>query len=46
MLCEAVLVEDPGMCREDVAGRARVRNGKADLGAFAFMSGGSSSVGY
>ncbi|MGV3619630.1 MAG: hypothetical protein ACO1OB_02365, partial [Archangium sp.] len=31
---------------KDVAGRARVRNGKADLGAFAFMSGGSSSVGY
>lgn len=31
---------------KDVAGRARVRNGQADLGAFAFMTGGGSSVGY
>lgn len=31
---------------KDVAGRSRDRNGKADLGAFAFISGGASSVGY
>lgn len=31
---------------KDVAGRARARNGKVDLGAFAFMSGGGSSIGY
>ena len=31
---------------KDVAGRARVRGGKADLGAFAFVAGGSSTLPY
>lgn len=36
-----------GASAKDVAGRARVRGGKVDLGAFAFMAGGGGgSVGY
>ena len=31
---------------KDVAGRARVKNGKADLGAFTFVSGGSNTLPY
>ena len=31
---------------KDVAGRVRLRNGKADLGAFAFAPGGSTNLPY
>ena len=31
---------------KDVAGRARVRSGKSDLGAFAFVAGGSNTLPY